>query len=343
MTKNAGVNLAAVATRAGVSKATASKVFNGRSDVAAATRDRVMAAAADLRYVAPGRRPATVGAEIWVAISSLSNPYTGLLLDGMLAEADLQQATIVLGRWSDAVGPGPTPSSPEWIGMGLQRGAQGFILVTTPVTQAHLDACRDRVPLMVVDPQSHAPAAALSVGATNWRGGVQATEHLLSLGHQRIAFIGGNLKSTPGGERFAGFQSALVSAGLEPDPQLVQPGRFRYEDGQACLELLMSDARPTAIFAANDAVACGVISAARRAGLEIPGELSVVGFDDSNAALGASPQLTTVRQPLVEMGRLALRGTLSALRAGTNPPPHLELATTLILRGSTGPVAYSSS
>lgn len=343
MSRSGQVNLAAVASRAGVSKATASKVFNGRSDVAATTRERVVAAAADLGYVAPGHRAATVGTKIWVAISRLSNPYAGLLLDGMLAEADVQQATIVLAQWADAAGPGPRPSSPEWIDMGLQRGAQGFVLVTTPVTQAHLDACRDRAPLMVVDPETRAPDTALSVGATNWRGGVQATEHLLSLGHRRIAFVGGNPESTPGGERLAGYQSALVSAGLEPDPRLVRSGWFRYEDGLDCLDLLRSAVRPTAVFAANDAVACGVIAAAHQAGLDIPGQLSVVGFDDSNAALGASPQLTTVRQPLMEMGRLALRGTLSAMRSGTNPPPHLELSTSLILRGSTGPVAHSGS
>jgi LacI family transcriptional regulator len=191
---------------------------------------------------------------------------------------------------------------------------------------------------MVVDPTSHAPGEVLSVGATNWRGGVQATEHLIGLGHRRIAFVGALLESTPGGERLAGYRFAMESAGLELNPAHVIPGLFTAESGLASRDILREPDRPTAIFAASDSVALGVLQAAHEVGLRVPDDLSVIGFDDSYAAVNATPPLTTVRQPLMDMGRLAMRSTMSFIQGDQGISPHVELATALVERSSTGPV-----
>jgi alpha-galactosidase len=177
-----------------------------------------------------------------------------------------------------------------------------------------------------------------SVGATNWRGGVQATEHLLGLGHRRIAFVGASPRSTPGAERPAGFRSAMESAGLKVDPRHVIPGRFNAEDGLASRDILLGSDRPTAVFAASDSVALGVLQVAHEVGLRVPDDLSVIGFDDSYAAVGATPPLTTVRQPLGDVGRLAMRSMMSVIGGGAPITPHIELATTLVQRGSTAAV-----
>lgn len=334
-----GVTLADVASRAGVSPATASKVFNGRSDVAAATRERVSRAATEVGYVPTPRRPTSAGTTVWVAFDTIANHYSGSVLEGLLSQAFTLDALVVVSQWRGAVGHDPQPGSPAWVRQGLDRGASAFILITTPVTRAHVDACAGQAPLMVLDPASIAPESAMSVGATNWRGGVQATEYLLGLGHRRVAFVGYTPTSTPGIERLAGFRNTMESAGAPVPARLIRPGGFTYDDGVACAEVLGGPDRPTAVFAANDAVALGVFEAARRVGLRIPEELSVIGFDDSYAAQGTSPLLTTIRQPLTEMGRIAMRSVVEGARHGPSGPVHLQLATTLVERGSCAPPA----
>jgi len=175
----------------------------------------------------------------------------------------------------------------------------------------------------------------MSVGATNWRGGVQGTEHLLELGHRRLAFVGGPPDSTPAGERLAGFRSALEAAGVDAGSATVRAGAFRYDDGLACAPMLRTGDRPTAIFAASDDVALGVLEAARQVGLRVPEDLSVMGFDDTFAAHAASPQLTTVRQPLTQMGRMAIHAAVDGIRTGARPTPPIQMETTLIARNST--------
>lgn len=327
-----------VARLAGVSKATASKVFNGRADVASTTRERVAQAARELGY-APTARPATSDVtQVWVVFNSLANPYAATVLEGLLAEARVHDVIVPLSSWGSGVDRRPRPSTPEWIEQAQHRGADAILLVTTPLGQAQVDACAKRgTPLVVIDPANPVPDGVMTVGATNWRGGVLATEHLLALGHRRLAFVGAPASSTPGAERLAGLRSAFEAGGVDPATAAVREGTFEYADGLACRDLLRRPERPTAIFAACDSVALGVLEAARQVGLRVPEDLSVVGFDDSYAALGASPQLTTVRQPLREMGRLALRAAVSALRGHGGLALPVQLATTLVERGTTAP------
>ena len=332
-------SLGDVAAKARVSKATASKVFNGRADVATETRERVARAALELGYTPPVR-PAVPGVtQIWVTFKRLANAYSATVLDGLLSESLAHEATVTISEWGGDGGQRPTAGSPAWIRQAQDRGAQGFILVTTPLGAPHVEACRRRsTPLVVIDPISTTPDGAMSVGATNWRGGVQATEHLLRLGHRRFAFVGAPPTSLPGGERLAGFRTALETAGLDPDSAPVSSGDFTYDDGLACVPMLRAAGRPTAIFAASDDVALGVLEAARQVGLRVPDDLSVVGFDDTFAAHASSPQLTTIRQPLMQMGRMAMQAAVAASLEGSRATPPVQLATTLVERGSTAPV-----
>jgi LacI family transcriptional regulator len=199
----------------------------------------------------------------------------------------------------------------------------------TPQQIARLNA--RSIPFVVVDPAGEPTPGVPSVGATNWNGGLTATRHLLELGHTRIGMIGGPPGMLCSRARVDGYRAALETAGLTVDPELIRWGTFHveagYDHGRALLQLLEP---PTAIFAGSDLQAFGVYEAARVLGVEIPRQLSVIGFDDLPMARWVGPPLTTVRQPLTEMAATAARLVL-----GQGEDRRVELATTLVLRQST--------
>jgi LacI family transcriptional regulator len=169
----------------------------------------------------------------------------------------------------------------------------------------------------------------------------EITNLLLSLGHQRIAFIKGPPDQSASGLRYQGFVNALRAHGLQPDPDLIQPGTFTFAGGRdAAHQLLSRRQRPTAVFASNDDMALGVLAAAQRLGLAVPNELSVAGFDDSPTAALVWPPLTTVRQPVAEMARTAVEMLVSVQRpdmasAGDEADLHKVLPHELVVRDST--------
>ncbi len=195
-----------------------------------------------------------------------------------------------------------------------------------------------RLPLVVIDPMNIPSPEIVSVGSTNFRGGQAAARHLIDLGHRHIAYLGGRATAECSQARLAGFRSALETAGVGlPAEHVHSTEDFHYEDGLLGAPRLLSLAqRPTAIFAASDELARGVIEAARTFGLSVPGDLSIVGFDDTEIARIASPPLTTIRQPLQEMGAVALRTALRMLAGEKIDSNHVELATELVVRASTG-------
>ncbi|HET9138689.1 substrate-binding domain-containing protein, partial [Actinophytocola sp.] len=179
-----------------------------------------------------------------------------------------------------------------------------------------------------------------SVGATTWNGGLSATRHLLELGHRRIAVITGPEYALCSRARLDGYRAALDAAGVPVDPALIRQGEFEIEDGlRHTEELLRLPDPPTAIFALNDGMAIGVYHAASLAGLRIPDDLSVVGFDDYDLDQWLVPPLTTVRQPLQEMGAAAARMALDLSEDLAPRGKRVELATELVVRGSTAPPA----
>jgi LacI family transcriptional regulator len=214
--------------------------------------------------------------------------------------------------------------------------AEGLLLLLPRDLGAYIEGLRKRhFPYVLIDHEGSA-ANGSAVGATNRQGSHDATRHLLELGHRRIGFITGALDVPCSYERLAGYQTALAEGGVASDPSLVVEGNFLAPRAQAATHQLMGLGEPpTAIFASNDISAFGVMQAAREQRLRIPEDLSVIGFDDIPQAAEARPALTTVRQPLEEMGRAAARLLLAAVRDPGREAERIELPTQLIVRGST--------
>jgi LacI family transcriptional regulator len=195
----------------------------------------------------------------------------------------------------------------------------------------------DSFPFVLIDYDAEAPGCNV-INAANRDGTRAAIRYLLDLGHRRIGFITGTLATGSAQERLRAYREVLMSAGIPRDPSLIVEGDFLEPRGRtAAHELLGRPDPPTAIFASSDAAAFGVLRAARERDLEVPRDLSVIGFDDIPEAGWAAPALTTVRQPLREMGRAAARRLMELMPEPGTPPQRVVLDTELIVRGSTGP------
>jgi LacI family transcriptional regulator len=326
--------LAIIAAEAGVSLPTVSKVVNGRPDVAPATRARVERLLGEHNYSrGPLRRHRRSGL-IDLVFNGLDSPWAVEILRGV----EEWGATHSTGVAVSSVRHGNArPAS--WTGALASHDTDGVILVTSELTGAQLGQLRSAgIPLVVIDPVNPPPPDIPSVGATNWAGGLAATEHLLSLGHRRIGSIAGPSDYLCSRARIDGYRSALEHAGLAFDTSLVRHGDFQHQGGfTRGGELLDQPNRPTAIFAGSDQQAFGVYEAARQRGLRVPEDLSVVGFDELPVARWASPPLTTVRQPLVEMGQTAAQMLGDMIDGTSLRTNRIELSTELIVRESTAP------
>ena len=317
--------LANIAAAAGVSLPTVSKVVNGKLDVAPATRARVQRLLEEHNYV-PVVRRTSEDLLVDVVFTALDSPWAVEILRGV-TESGLEVVVSPLSRR-----PGK-----DWVQALVAGGRRGAIVVTSRLTPADQRVLgRSRLPVVVIDPVDMPGLDVPSVGATNWAGGLAATEHLVELGHRRIAVVGGPQDYLCSRARIDGYRAALERAGLVVDPELVRHGDFRHEGGyDRAVELLALPDPPTAIFAGSDEQAFGVMEAARICGLSVPGDLSVVGFDDLPMARWSSPPLTTVRQPLADMGRMAGRMLRQLIDASPLDTQRVELATSLVPRAST--------
>jgi len=333
-----------VATDSGVSLPTVSKVLNGRADVAPDTRARVEAALRRHNYVPqPTRRTGAASRTIDLVFDNFNSAYATEILNGVTEAGAELGISVVVGRYPTPV-PGPLAPEDAWARRLIESDRQGLIVVTSELTSSQLTAF-DRVglALVVIDPVNLPRADVTSVGATNWSGGLAATRHLTELGHRRIAFIGGPEAASCSQARLHGYHAALTNAGIATAPNLIRHGGFDFASGlKMGTELLDGDDPPTAIFAASDPMAVGVLAAARARGLHVPHDLSVVGFDDSFLTEWSTPALTTVRQPLRDMGRVALRTLLRLVAGEPLDSHHVELATTLVVRDSTGPTSLAT-
>ncbi len=326
--------LTAIADAAGVSVATVSKVVNGRSDVAPETRARVEQLLVEHDYVARGSaRPSAGVRTVDLTFDALVNTNNLVITQGVAEAAEAAGVDVVI-----RIAP-IDPLGATWVRKVVQAGREGVILVTSELTHSQRAQFEQAgIPLVLIDPMNVPDEGVPSIGATNFAGGMAATEHLLQLGHRRIAMIEGRGDAVCSKARLHGYQAALSSAGIAPDPALVRCGDFEFKPSyRAALELLALDEPPTAIFAANDMGAFGVIEAARVHGLRVPEDLSVVGFDDNDAARTSAPPLTTVRQPFAEIGRAALEAVLQLAEGRPLNSHRVELATQLVVRESTAP------
>lgn len=328
-----------IARRASVSTPTVSKVLNGHSDISPETRLRVQRVVDELGYIRRPARGPVAPTSIEVMVDQLVSPYANEILAGITLAAENLDVDVVVSRFTRTASGAGRLSPDAWARRLSQRGRAGAIVLTAELSREHLDGLgQEHLPVVVIDPLDHTGAEVPSVGSTNWAGGYAATEHLLQLGHRRIGALGGRRESVAAAARIHGFRAACASAGVAVDESLVEFVGFDFESGlSAAAKWLARPDRPTAIVAASDTQALGIAAAAGSIGLRIPHELSVVGYDDTAVAAWAAPALTTVRQPLQEMGRVALRNLLELAAGRALDAPHLEVATQLVVRDSTAP------
>jgi DNA-binding LacI/PurR family transcriptional regulator len=305
-----------------------SKVLNGRTDVAAGTRSRIAALLRRDGYQVASRLGFGV---VDLLIATLHTPWAEELLRGTVQAADEAGTSVVV---STVDSPGGFTA---WLDRATARGTDGALLVLHLPDSSELQGlAAARIPLVVIDPPEEPGPGIRSVGTTNWQGCLTATRHLIELGHRRIAIIGGPEHLWSSRARLAGYRAALEAAGLPAAGELIRRDDFCTEGGRRqARELLALAQPPTAIVAGNDPQAFGVLQALGERGLRAPDDLSVVGFDDVPVASWATPALTTVRQPLAAMAATAFR--MLHGRPGAAEPHHIELATTLVIRESTGP------
>jgi LacI family transcriptional regulator len=208
----------------------------------------------------------------------------------------------------------------------------GAVLVTPTVVEADAG-----VPVVAIDPHT-GPTGLPTVDSDNLVGAVLGTEHLLGLGHRRIGFVGGRADLESSRLREQGFRQAMAAAGLPVDEALVRAGDYRKESTlEPARELLSRSDRPSAIFAANDLSAIATIEVARDLGLSVPGDLSVIGFDDIPESAQIDPPLTTVHQPIQQMGAAAIEMLTALLDGSPVDEPHVRLPTSLVQRRTTAP------
>lgn len=319
-----------VAEAAGVSVATVSKAVNNRYGIAPETMARVMRVVEELGYesslVASSMRSRKTGV-IGVLVAGFE-PFSAEVLKGVGAE--------LLGSAFDLLAyAGPRqPEGPGWERRSLQRLSgtliDGAIMVTPTVVNASSE-----IPIVAIDP--HAGRADLpTVESDGFAGARQATQYLIELGHTRIGFVGGRSDLRSAALREAGYRRALSDAGIPFDPALVREGRYQHAKEPA-RSLLESPARPTAVFAANDLSGIAIVEVAAELGIDVPGELSVIGFDDIPEASQRSLPLTTVRQPMQTLGATAARMVTALIAGEPLESTHVLLPTRLIQRATTAP------
>ncbi|MGC9443027.1 LacI family DNA-binding transcriptional regulator [Streptomyces sp. WG5] len=335
--------LAQIAETAGVSVSTVSKVLNDRTDVSPDTRAKVDSALREHRYVrrgVPADGPTVRTVDL--VMSGLDGSWPASVASGMEAaayEAGVHVA-ISVARTS---APSGRQAGRDWVDRILERGTVGVVLgLIEPTADQVARLRRAQVPCVVIDPLSDPSPEVMSVGTTNWAGAYEATAHLLDLGHRRIALVTGPPDHLYSRARIAGYRSAMAAAGVDVSPELMRHGTYERASGAEQVRALIAlPGPPTALFICSDHMAIGGYEALTEAGLRVPDDVSVVGFDDLPEARWVSPALTTVRQPLKEMGGSALRTLLRLINGEELESRRVELATTLVVRDSTGALKRS--
>jgi LacI family transcriptional regulator len=331
--KSRGVTLAAIAEETGISVPTVSKVLNGRSDVSPSTRARVEEALATAGYQPRRRSPGTRHDQvIELVMRGLDSPWASVIVDAVEQVAhEMGHGMVVTAAH------GRNRPSKAWLDAVIERRSNGAVLVVSDLTYGQVQSLDGLgIPYVFLDPLGTPPPDAPVVGATNWSGGLAATEHLLDLGHERVAVISGPSHVLCSRARVDGFRAAVHTHQLRMPRQFVRFAEFDQAAGlEEATSLLTLREPPTAIFCASDMIALGAYEAAHRLGLRVPEDLSIVGFDDLPLAAWMQPNLTTVRQPLNEMASLATRMLFRLIDGGAPDALQVEVATRLIVRNST--------
>ena len=327
----AAVTLEQVAVHAGVSPSTVSRILNGTAVVSEAKRQAVAEAIALLGFVPnPVARSLAGGRSLSIGVvtQAIDSPYYGGALRGI--EASLQAAgyspLFTSGHWNEH-------EEARCIDLLRARRVDGLIVLTGRLSDAALKQVAKTMPVVVTGRVLKA-ANLFALNFDNFEGARLAARHLIALGHRQIAFISGVAGHPDAAERLRGYRSALDQAGISFDPRLVVPGAYHEDSGRAAAETLIDQGIAfTAIFAANDQMAFGAALTLHRRGLRVPADMSLVGFDDLHASRYTIPPLSTVHQPVEDLGRLAAEAMLDLL-AGRKPAAQLPVPT-FVARDST--------
>ena len=352
-----------IAALSGLSKSTVSLVLNNSPKVDPATRRHVLAVIRRHNYVPSFAATALAKGStrlIGMIVPGLSWHMVASINIGVAAVTERTGFDIILYTATNDRDYGPL------IDRILTSSMSSGLLVVSheqplePLVQLH----EDGMPVVLVNTIG-AEVALPSVTADNYEGALTAMDHLLQLGHERIACLQGRMEYRCCQDRYRGYLDALRSAGIQPDPELTKPGDFvpdQIRSRSRELFAMPADERPTAVFAHSDVTAYAVMTAASEAGLRVPEDVSVIGFDDIESAAQIRPPLTTIQQPFVEMGKRAADLLLTAIRANdenanhenensgelnrerVSPDPvRLSMPTSLIVRASCGPVPVTRS
>lgn len=330
-------NLRDVAERAGVSVATASRVVTGAAGVRPETRERVERAMRELLYVPPGRRETTRA--IGLLVPEFGNPVFAALAQAMEAHAaEAGYATILCNT------AGSARRELEYVHMLLERCVDGMAFLSAEATDvrgehSHYGQLLELGARIVFVNGGPEHLDVTSVGVDERAAGRIATEHLLSLGHERIGFVAGEPYAYPTREKRLGLGDALRSAGLSADAGVAHAG-FTVEGGRRALRALLTSrngARPTGVICANDLMAIGAVQEAAACGLRVPEQLSVVGFDGTEVTRWTMPELTTVEQPIDEIARTAVNALDALVESPERTKPSYVFRPQLREGGTTAP------
>ena len=338
--QRAAPTISDVAQRAGVSPMTVSRVINAENNVRPSTRDVVNAAIIALNYAPNSAARSLAGAgqhRIGLLYSNPSAGYLSEFLVGGLDQASRSDVQLIVEKCD--IGDHEVEVTRHLIDGGIDG-----IILPPPLcdSRAVLDLLATAgVPAVVVATGRPQPGA-FAVTIDDFRAALEMTQHIVTLGHQRIGFVEGNPNQTASARRLQGYLAALGAAGIDRDDALVRQGLFTYRSGLDAAERLLDLAdAPTAIFASNDDMAAATVAVAHRRGLDVPGDLTVCGFDDTTLATAIWPELTTIHQPIADMSRAAVEVLAAAIRrqrrAERDEATHRLLDFTLIRRQSDAP------
>ena len=326
-------NIRGVAAAAGVSPATVSRVLNGNSDVNAELRARVLAAVSELGYRPNGaarslRTRATL--VLGIIISDITNPFFTAMVRGVEDAAQEAGYSVILANADEDL-----EKESRYVEVAVAEQMAGVVLSPASSTQTRLDILTERnIPVVTIDRRIRG-AQFDSVTINNRHVARQAAAHLIEQGCKRIGFVAGPSVTTTARERLAGYNAAMRAAGRPIDESLIASANFRIEGGyDAARTLLRSPRRPDGMLVSNNLMTVGALDALSEAGLEMPGDIAFVGFDEVTWALGKRARVTAVQQPTYEIGRQAADLLLARIRGDKSPPHHAVLRAELIVRNS---------
>lgn len=333
---NRNTTIVDIARESGVSYSTVSRVLNGYEFVKDSTRQKVLETAERMGYVANLSARSLAGGRsniIALLVPGLDNGYIGEIARGI--DEELARSNYELMLYTTHRHSGKEEAYVSAVANGL---SDGVLLIVPLISGQYLEVLRAQgFPYVLID-QSDPTGHSSVVDATNWQGAYDATEHLIEQGHRRIALITGHMGLASAVDRLEGYKAALLDHHLPVDESLIIAGDYWHSSGVQAGHIIASmPNRPTALFASNDLMALGIMDALREHSINIPEDISLVGFDDIPQASITHPKLTTVRQPLDQMGRVAARLLLEQIDHPDRPSRRVTLATRLVIRGTTQP------